>query len=344
MKESGKQLYEISYIRPLFIFLLVLMHSFSKIASGGMYKREFVLIDVYNWLVQLIIGFSVETFAFVAGYVFSYQCLNLGKKYEFRPFVEKKFKRLIIPMLFFGIVYYFCFLFNPLDFSFSAFSIKLLSGCGHLWFLSMLFWCFISIWVIDHYKLSSIWTLLLFVLIAIIPIPHIQFGFSRLSHFIFYVYIGYFMWEHKAVVGKYIKYKTIMFCVILYVLLVIIDNYYTPAFGSTIFEKFFSLLCANSIDLLKACFGVLAMYLFFYKFTNKETFQPNPIILEASGICYGVYIFHQFILVYLYHCTPMLKYMGEILTPWIGFVLSLLMSIFLTKISLKTRIGRFLIG
>ena len=65
------------------------MHSFTKIASGGMRKQEFVLIDAYNWLIQLISGFSVETFAFVAGYVFSYQCLNLGKKYEFTPFVER---------------------------------------------------------------------------------------------------------------------------------------------------------------------------------------------------------------------------------------------------------------
>ena len=99
-----KLLYEVSIIRPIVIFLLVFLHSFSKVAAGGSRTNDYQLCTVYQWLSWLISGFRIETIALVAGYVFAYQSLDLKRSYRFIPFVWKKFKRLIIPMLVFGLV------------------------------------------------------------------------------------------------------------------------------------------------------------------------------------------------------------------------------------------------
>ena len=131
--EKKKLLYEVSYIRPIVIFLLVVSHSFTKIQVGpNGAMNDYDLATGYLWLVRLIKGFRIETIALVAGYVFAYQSIDLKRKYEFWPFVKKKFMRLIVPMLFFGCIYYFCFYFSPSSFSAFGFVKELLSGCGHL--------------------------------------------------------------------------------------------------------------------------------------------------------------------------------------------------------------------
>ena len=192
-QQGKKLLYEVSYIRPIVIFLLVVSHSFTKIHKGaGTETQPFELAEAYLWLVRLIKGFRIETIALVAGYVFAYQSLVLGRKYPFWPFMVKKFKRLIVPMLILGVVYYFCFLSRQSDFHFASFVVTLLSGCGHLWFLPMLFWCFMAIWVIDRFKLSSWITLVVLALISVVPNSGLPLGFNRLPHFLFYVFAGYF--------------------------------------------------------------------------------------------------------------------------------------------------------
>ena len=82
--EKKKLLYEVSYIRPIVIFLLVVSHSFTKIQVGpNGAMNDYDLATGYLWLVRLIKGFRIETIALVAGYVFAYQSIDLKRKYEF---------------------------------------------------------------------------------------------------------------------------------------------------------------------------------------------------------------------------------------------------------------------
>ena len=55
-----KLLYEVSLIRPFVIFLLVVMHSFTKIAEGGLRSNTYQLPEIYQWLCHLISGFRIE--------------------------------------------------------------------------------------------------------------------------------------------------------------------------------------------------------------------------------------------------------------------------------------------
>ncbi len=344
---NQKLLYEVSIIRPLVIFLLVLLHSFEKIAEGGGYRQDYELITAYQWLIWIIKGFRIETIALVAGYVFAYQSLDLGRKYLFWPFVKKKFFRLIVPMLFFGVIYYFCFYFKASKFHVGDFVVKLLSGCGHLWFLPMLFWCFIAVWTIDRFKLNSWILLVALAALSIVPTPRIPFGFGRLPHFLFFVYAGYFLWTKRKYV---LDYKDSVVAIVLmwaaYLVLVIVKNTLLPTMDSTmaITLKACIALLQGFVGLLLSCVGILALYLTVCHFTEKEGFCPKPWVIAASGDCYGVYVFHQFILVWLYFFTPLVSSCPNAVVPWVGFIVTLSFSLLLTKLSLKTRLGRFLIG
>lgn len=343
-----KLLYEVSIIRPIVIFLLVLLHSFTKIASGGGHTNDYQLVPAYQWLSWLISGFMLEIFALVSGYVFAYQSLVLKRSYRFLPFVWKKFKRLIIPMLVFGLVYYFCFLYDFSLFEWKEFVITLFSGCGHLWFLPMLFWCFLAIWTIDRFKLSSWLTLLFLAGVTLLPPPyHLPFGLSRLPHFVFYVYAGYFLWtKRKWLIEKCLNKTTIVFLWIAYVVLVIVRNAFMPESHGPmpLIEKAVIVTIPRFVNLLMSCFGVMALYLSVCMVTTKEAYRPKQWVIDASGDCYGVYVFHQFILVALYFFTPFVSLIHPLLTPWVGFVVILTFSLLLTRLTLKTKVGRFLIG
>ena len=150
MKQK-KLLYEVSIIRPLIIGLMVLYHCFCS--WGGMWPEFecFIPNTFYYYLVMLIKGFRIETIALIAGYVYSYQVIDLNRQSRFIPFLKKKFKRLIIPCLFFSTIYYLLFYYKG-DFDLMDFTSKITSGAGHLWFLPMLFWCFVAMYIITKFK------------------------------------------------------------------------------------------------------------------------------------------------------------------------------------------------
>ena len=202
---NKKLLYEISIIRPLIIFLLVVYHSLCVFTGGWVPPQGVPSNDVYWWLGHLISGFRIETIAFVGGYVFCYQCVELGRRQGFVGFVWKKFKRLIIPCFVFGIVYYLLFRFNAARFTWRVAFWRVANGIGHLWFLPMLFWCFLACWLVDRllqwlherheawYRPAG-WVLLVALAgVSLLRVTGLKMGLSRAPYFLFYFYLGYWL-------------------------------------------------------------------------------------------------------------------------------------------------------
>lgn len=345
-----KLLYEVSIIRPLIIFLLVVLHSFTIYGGGWEMPEGIDGVPVYYWMCKLISGFRVETIALVAGYVFAYQSIVLGRKYEFKSFAWKKVKRLLLPMLFFGLIYYFLLKFNALDFSWKAFIMSILSGPGHLWFLPMLFWCFLSIWLIDHFKLSSIWLLLVLAAVSIVPIPvSLPFGLQRLSYFLFYCYAGYYLYENKEKIVE--KCQNIPFivvlCVLYFTLLLVNYIWVIPSGWEASAEgtmRYVRIFVSGGLKLLYSCCGIMALYLIVLRYSSKPNYCPSNLVLKSNSMCYGVYVYHQFLLVFLYYHTQLPVLVGSYALPFVGFAITFVVSVFLTWLTLKTKFGRALIG
>jgi hypothetical protein len=126
-----------------------------------------------------------------------------------------------------------------------------------------------------------------------------------------------------------------------YLFLVFIKEYVNELVGMN--EKILYVI-SSSIHYIMTIMGILFVYLLVCNYTYKPSFKLSSNVFYLSSVCYGVYVYHQFILEYLYYYTSFPFFVGELFLPWVSFILVLFISYILTFLSLKTRIGRFLIG
>ena len=80
-----------------------------------------------------------------------------------------------------------------------------------------------------------------------------------------------------------------------------------------------------------------------YKEKNRKTPLPQWII-KIGNLSFGVYLLQQFILKGLYNYTNLPVVLGCYWLPWVGFVITLISSVLIAFLLVKTKIGRLLIG
>lgn len=92
----------------------------------------------------------------------------------------------------------------------------------------------------------------------------------------------------------------------------------------------------------------ISMIVFLYNLANrprvKDFIDRHPILVTLSGYCYGVYIYHQFILKYLYYDTAFTQHLPLDAVPWISFGVVLALSLVACHLTLKFKFGKWLIG
>ena len=114
------------------------------------------------------------------------------------------------------------------------------------------------------------------------------------------------------------------------------------AFSSFI-QKILYLLTVNAAKFLLGLSGIGIAFIATQMFLSKNSIIAESIVV-LSTYCYGIYIIHQFILMLFYYNTPITDIINPIVLPWIAFIVTLLLSIVMTAMLLRTKIGRFLIG
>lgn len=365
-------LYEISVIRPLVIFLLVVYHSLCVFTGGWTPPQGVPDNAVYWWLGRLISGFRIETIAFVGGYVFCYQCVEAGRRTNVLPFLWKKFKRLIIPCFVFGIIYYAIFCYRPERFRLYVAFWRVANGISHLWFLPMLFWCFSACWLIDRLldwlsRRHGAWLpwvgwLLLVVLagVSLLRVTGLRMGLSRAPYFLFYFYLGYWLRHVLFVQRRGVQWGWGVAAVlwVLYLLFLLLHLQTThlrlPGFGfdcphwlrgcSRVVLRLLAL--GHTVCGLLALYATVSLWLWRHRAPGS---QPSAWLRECSRLCYGVYVLHMFFLQWFYYYSPMPAWFceteaGAWLLPWCALALTMAASTLGTWLLLKTRTGRFLIG
>ena len=116
-------------------------------------------------------------------------------------------------------------------------------------------------------------------------------------------------------------------------------EYILLSFDNTL-NKIVSYTLRNILMNIYAWIGMISMFVTAMKYTNK--YGVSKIIEELGELCFGVYIFQQFILQFLYYYTPIPDYVNPLYLPWIGFSITLLTSIILTYIIKKTKLRFFI--
>lgn len=231
------------------------------------------------------------------------------------------------------------FLFNGYEKPFPTVVYNLLSGTGHMWFLPMLFWCFVFVFLAEKTGLSVKWIVgasFIMLFASVLPLP---FRINTAMYYFAFFYAGYCIKKYEWSIpydGTW-KYILLFACFTSAFVLKInvseLDNLRMG--GSSTFSIF---AVTISVRFVNAAIGTILLMMLSKKFVDCSDTSKWNNMLNLSDCCFGVYIFQQFILMLLER-TELAQNVSPYIYPWITFLLTLFLSLVLTVVIRKTKIG-----
>lgn len=334
---------EVSFIRPILIILLILVHCFTCFNHGWEPFSGFQENSIYMWLSRLCYSFLLEAFVFISGYVYAYQILTQHKTYTITKLVNDKTSRLLLPSLIFSLIYIQVFNvenFTNVDslYGYVSLLVSLVSGVGHLWYLPMLFWCFIFMWMIERVSLSERLKLIILLLLSILPYVYLPFQLYRVPYYLFFFYMGYKMWEYRSKYIQRVSIRTIIklggaFMVAFIVLRSLKAEVVELSITMNLPLKAVLKVLSNTCTLIYSSLGLISIFFISILYTQKHKLKTWYVSL--GNMCFGIYIFQEFIIKYLYYYTDIGERVSYLVLPWIVFIITTVTSILLSK-STKT--------
>lgn len=342
-EKKYKRLDEVTLMRTILALLIVFMHSFTCYQGSWTQPPGFVEIPAYKWVARASFAFTLESFVFLSGYLFAFQRITLKRAGGGKSLIINKLKRLILPSMAFSILY-FC-LFSKYQ-SVSETVYTIINGCGHMWFLPMLFWCFVLAWFVLNIKIREEWKLFFLAVLNLCVLIQLPLRLSESVIYLVYFYGGYLLYSKKAKTEGIItpRYLIILWSsfVVLFVILRPMQDYLEDIVELSFFLKLIFGMASNLCRLVFASVGLMAFYCTAVYYTKKH--QISETTKNIAACCFGIYLFQQFILMILYYRTDVPLELGAYWLPWCGFVITTFLSYVLSFLLLKTKVGRFLIG
>lgn len=243
--------------------MLVFYHAFAIFTGAWKPIAGYPEIPSYALLGNLSYACLLETFVFISGYVFGYQVRIKGDTaLSAKKLLVKKFKRLIIPSIIFSIAY--LLIIQGFHDSLFSTSYQILCGVAHMWFLPMLFWCFVIVWIIEKVKLKQNIALLVLLglsIISFIPLP-LRLG-AALYYAVFF-YAGYLIQKNYKT-NKELPRATIAIGIAGFIFFFILKGYLSDKFtlqlfGNNLLNKALRLSLMSVIRLSCASFGIYILY------------------------------------------------------------------------------------
>lgn len=216
--QQKKLLLDVSIIRPILIILLVFYHAFAIYSGAWAPIDYFPEVPVYWWLDKLSYACMLESFVFVSGYVFGYQVRTKGEeKLNAKKLFLAKFKRLIIPCALFSLLY--ILLFGDISQPLGQTLYGLINGVGHMWFLPMLFWCFVGVWVFEKLRLNTIFVFILLILSSIFWVFSLPLQIGKTIYYMLFFYTGYWIQRSSFNMKSLYKLHSVLLLSLLFVVL-----------------------------------------------------------------------------------------------------------------------------
>lgn len=342
--DNKGRLNDVVIIRSLAIIMVVAFHAYYMMMVEGHFPASAQMYhSMYFNLNCMILQFRMPLFIFISGYLFSHLENDRGKYSTFKGLFTNKFKRLIIPFFVFATV----FMISINNFSWRPYYAW---SYEHLWFIPMLFWCFVftRIQSFAVWSKSSLWKIgMLSVFLVFNIIPQIQMPMLALPNFLkwyFWFYFGYQLYLKRDAVYHALNMHKIVFTILL-----------ISTFAICVLAKC-TLLNDNAIHTWYTELGNIAIVLLLWYWINNLLINK----LSSGGVktfeklnkySYGIYVFHNWLQPFMISSTAIALFGLDamamhypILFPLLFTVASFAVSLAVSWLLLKTRAGRFLIG
>lgn len=347
MGVTKNQLDEINIMRPVAIVLLVLLHSFTMYGGGWKLPENIQYVRLYFWIAKFANSFMLEMFVFVSGYLYAYQVFELHRKISFNKIFISKFKRLIVPSIVFSILY--SFLFYKKELNVLIYLYDIVNGIGHMWFLPMLFWCFIVNYIFSKIKINEKIKITLLIVLSVFSFIPLPFQIGSTFYYLLYFYSGELIWKNKQKIIKIfsnIKFiiAGFIFFVILFISLTLFVEILQQAESELLINKLIKLSIIRISRIVYASVGLFLFYVTVTFLIDEKFIKVSERFVKFNGICFGIYLYHQFFLQYFYYKSSLNQILGTYWLPIFGFIVTMLLSIFISYLTKKSRLGRMLIG
>ncbi len=288
-----------------------------------------------TYLTEYIYSFHMPLFFFLSGCVYGY-CIELGKYERTLPFIFTKFKRLIIPYLFFGL-----FVVTPTMLMLGLWDsglvnyvyrgIVLALNARHLWYLPALFFIFV---------LSAVYR------------PLIKKGNGGLAAAVLLSLTLYFLarfvpWEFQLRAAC--NYQIFFMAGIIFNRfcgkLCVADSWQLPV-GALLLAALLLQFVYNPNDLTDRIYSFVGiggvMLLCTALLCRFPAITDNRIYKLVKENAFGIYLFHPMIIYVLYYALGSLGINPIILSSCIAvtaFALSILLTVIVRKLHLRTLLG-----
>lgn len=319
---GSKVLNEIVLMRPICIICIIIGHAFAAY-SGAWVVPNIQFIDIYKYVNPFFISFQLAAFVYISGYLFESHCIKIRQS-SITDYVKKKAKRLLLPCYILSCVYILLFERNNWN------MISFLNGSGHLWFLPMLFWCYLWLFLYRKYIrgiskcniFDAIWLVLLSLFLYKLKIP---FGISSSFYYFPFMYMGCLVYNYKEYFSQSSLKRLLLVVAFTYSLLV----YYVLIKDSSVFMLFI-------MKYFICIFGTLTLWLICFLLKNNI----GHIWINLNKRSYGMYLLHQFVLIILYYyCSA---FALPILLPFIYLLITLFLSYSMISLLLNTKLGKYI--
>jgi len=317
------KLQDVALLRCLAVISLVAWHSYCSYICWNIADTPMSIW--YTRLFKILTpDANMPLFTFISGYLFCYLLIFKDKYLSFHELLTNKVNRLLIPFLILGT------LTNLTEYGKNISDI-FYGKPSHLWYCLMLFYCFIACWLIEK-KLGKRWNIATMCVSTLVVIgykgnglgPNTPLGLFMPVYYYCYFYAGFLVFFHKDIILKNVK-------------------KYFPL----IVLAFACSLMSGRLILFSSLLYILIVWRLIY-----ARILPPPIlnVVNTIGVySFGIYVFHQWIIWNITRipcCIDVLyPYMTnhDILFPLLLTITVFLISMLFTHISLKTRLGRYLL-
>lgn len=330
MKKYINYICFLQVVGPIFVILGHSLNGFDN--YSGLWR-----IFSKDWIYL----FHMPLFFFVSGYLLSYNNW-LGEK-SYTEFIKGKFNRLIIPYLFWNILFFIpkffgqSFLLDNVNFSFSYFLNIIITPrqniWGHTWFLACLFLFYLAtpIWkyIVNDLKINKLIIFFVFaILLYILPIKTQILTLNDIHKEIFFFGTG-------AIIGMIPEKEFKHF----------FKLHWFTVFGLAIITSISRLffIKINELDFIPAFFIILCLVGIFLKFDINDRY-----IISLSKYSFTIYILHWPVMlltrIVLYQILHVNEYIVMLFMIILGYFVPLIVCYLKKKFNVQNKLSIYLLA
>ncbi len=325
-----------TFVKTVLMLCVVLGHSVNFWKGNW-----FIVVDpIYQskslaLISDIVNSFHIYAFVIVSGYVYAFLRIQKGKYDSFILFIQNKTKRLLVPFIFICAIWV-C----PIGAYLYKYSAQeciqkyvLGTSPNQLWFLLMLFWCFVFVWPLTNILKKH--TILSFIIVGLFYITGVvgshflpnYFSIWTGCEYLLFFWIGFQVFRYRRVFSSIPIVVWLIFYAVIFILERIVN---LPSAVTSV------------LQILVHIVGALMAFFVLQYIASKVKWEKSKLFTLLSENSMPIYLVHQQFIYFL------ILWLNGKVTPFvnasINFIIAIMLSFIFSRFMLQFKLTRFLIG